>query len=1304
MSDREAQFCIGTTRHFQFGKKGGITSQTLYSQEKGYGFIKPVHISLTDGEDYVAGNNWRHEEESGAVSYEYPVFAVDVPVGVYEVKLVQGTNGQEPAVNGAYIEGNRYAVRWSRENFSVSFNEPAEGSWIWNAAGESKTTVVETAVADGQLTIELAAWIRESGESGTTYIKELSITRKQHITEPSDQPTLRFIGDSTLAKYPPEDGQVWTPIPERTGWGEDFSMGKFVDQDVVLVNRAVAGSSLKSYLYEGFYNDFFLHSHPGDTVILESGINDSAAGRRFSDVQEFEHRLGYLIRSCQAFGLDVVISSGTSSAQCYIERMQKLAAEYGLPFINLKEKWDAYLKQLGITMKDVTVDGTHLNKVGGVLAAQLVAGELAELKGLSVSGHVRKLQPGLVAPTVTVSGLHVKQQTQDSITLAWNMKEEDLYRPGQLITAFHVYRKKQTGMLCQEDSRVLDWHQDYELAAVQPAYVAVGMEGPMMQATLAVEDAPISGGMISGYLVACKGLTGEGPASEVLEAAPYQPSAGERLKGLVDKLHTQLFDSFPYTESSYAAFLKALKNAESLLAENPMEKTMKEGQKIKACEDDKLSDAGAKALENAITVLEKARTGLTAKGRFLEWNDFQTEAPGEAPWGVEGQHSNLMSCVMEEDGNRLLKLYVEAAGPRYVYKTFRGAKKLRTSVMEIKFVWYPGQPDVRNCTELEFYSSERNRVFSLKTSHNGHIGYVTGNYPDDNRYLIGDGFHAYEGSQAVDLGLYNEAWYDVRLVLRFEAAAADLYIKPHCGGIHGKAYEAAAACEASKKQAADERAITGIPIYADVPTITKMNVLLKRGRMDGDTGNDLSILWSTYLDDFSVYYELCPARVDFSGEQAVNGAYALEKGYGFYDYTYQKQAEGWRDGIYHARRLEKQPGTQWLDPNHSGVDYLAVRSQVWTELPQGDVREEDCVVYENTSAFCMDLPDDNYLIRVLFYNPGPKTMHVVVRAGEMKRYDSGSHGTPQIGQTVLAAGETRAVSFPLAVFEGQLNLRFEQEEVISAGRDKEVGPEVMGELPKHVVYVKSVAAEPYRTEERSKKAIFLTADSTVQTYANADTGRGGWGQCLHTLFGDLNRDTMVETNQGYACYETEQVAVYNYAKDGRSARSFLEEGRLNEVLLKLRPGDYVFLQFAHNDDNRARVNRYLTTQEYQGYLERYNQAIIHRGGTLVLVTPIALNMWVNGLPDDRFDCYRKAMMEVADRCDLPLLDLMGASMELLVQLGQERVNELGMYMADNIHTRMEGARRYAGLIEKMLRASAHEKLKPLKKLMKEQKQ
>jgi len=371
VEDGLEQFAVCDTKTFTFGQGATITATTIYSKEAGYGWLQPTNITLTDGDGYVAGTNYRTTDTTNTI-YEYPTFLLDVPVGIYEVTIVQGTNGIDAAVNGAYVEGNMYSVRWSTEGFSVSFTEPSESSYIWTKAGENKTSTVQTAVADGQLTVNFATWLKDDGTSGQTYVKEISVKRLPREIGRSKKPTLRFIGDSTLAKYPPEDGGTWAEIPERTGWGEDFTMGKFVDDAVALVNRAVAGSSLASYVYDGHYNDFFLNSRPGDTVIIESGINDSAIGRRFSDATQFETRLRYLIDSCQAFGLDIILSSGTSSSTIYTEKMEVLATEYGLPYVDLLGKLNAYLSASKVGTGDVTVDGTHLNRVGGVVAAQIV--------------------------------------------------------------------------------------------------------------------------------------------------------------------------------------------------------------------------------------------------------------------------------------------------------------------------------------------------------------------------------------------------------------------------------------------------------------------------------------------------------------------------------------------------------------------------------------------------------------------------------------------------------------------------------------------------------------------------------------------------------------------------------------------------------------------------------------------------------------------------------------------------------------------------------------------------------------------
>ncbi len=74
--------------------------------------------------------------------------------------------------------------------------------------------------------------------------------------------------------------------------------------------------------------------------MIEGGINDSAAGRRYSDATDYEKYLRYYIDSCQAFGLDVVISSGTSSGTIYTEAMKKVAPDQELG--NDVQAWRSY--------------------------------------------------------------------------------------------------------------------------------------------------------------------------------------------------------------------------------------------------------------------------------------------------------------------------------------------------------------------------------------------------------------------------------------------------------------------------------------------------------------------------------------------------------------------------------------------------------------------------------------------------------------------------------------------------------------------------------------------------------------------------------------------------------------------------------------------------------------------------------------------------------------------------------------------------------------------------------------------------
>lgn len=1390
---------IGASYTFLFGSQENATgtekavqADSTYDSQKGYGWAESSHVTLTEGTDYVGATNYRSTDATPV--YEYPTFEIDVPVGIYEVTIVQGTNGSEAAVNGAYVEGNKYSVRWSTENFATSYTEPTEDSWIWTQPGETKTTVVNTAVADGKLTINFATSLTNEGVSGTIYIKEVIVTRKAQITTPSTQPTLRFIGDSTLAKYPPEDGGTWTPIPERTGWGEDFSMGKFMDDDVVLVNKAVAGSSVKSYIYDGYFNDFLMTSHPGDTVIIEGGINDSAAGPRYSTADEFKTTLQYVIACCQAFGLDVILSSGTSSTTTYTEPMKALAEENGLHYVDLATQWTAYQSAVGTTQGNMTVDGTHLRRVGGIVAAQLVANDIADIEGLYISGHVNKTAVNYAKPSAVVTGLYAKTQTQGSVTLAWNIEEDTLYDVKQLITGFNVYRKEKGAST------------EAKLVATQTAYVSAGMNGPQLYTTVEMPDT----GAYT-FTVTCVGLTGESAASATVDVEAFVPDARYTLQDLIEKYETQFYDASVYTVASYATVKVALEKGKQVLSK---------------------ADATDEEIRKALEDVQNAIAELQLNATTLERTDFQDEALTTAPWNVSGSHKTLLSAEMEADGNRLLNLYVEAAGSRSVNKIFTGASDVNAAMELVEFVWYPGNPDQRNVTEVEFYSTDANRMLSLKTASNGHIGYVTGNYPSDSTaYMTGTGFHEYADSKAVDLGLTNEAWYNVKIVFNYASQTADLYIEP-------------------RDYASGEGAVVkGIAIDSNGSnTVTKLNFLLMRGKQDNGTSNDLSILWDSYYDDYAMYYAdsvTSPDKTEFaaalstyesktkglsstilSGEQFVlaeavadimtkdigfftaedykyaadvlkeaanaapdfvkatsiqlqadaeqvtagmtanltallneganeelvwsssdediatvtgNGtqavvlakqagtvtisaagqssgvtgelsltvtgeayffgkdmietaSYTVEKGYGFKDYTYPVSAQGWTSGIspdgdaYVARALVETNQVSYLNASDSGEDYVAVNGQNWTEMPEGG-RDEDKVPYQNTSAFVVDKENGNYVVSVTFYNPNKTTATAQVIAENIVRYAAGDHATAELASTTVAAGQMATVTFPLALTDKQLTLRFVQN--IADGSYESAA--------NRTVYVKSVSVDSYNSEQsadRDKTAILIAGDSTVQSYADKNY-RTSWAQLLYQLFGTTVENGVNDgSNTGYATYETEDTYIVNYARDARSTKSFAEEGRFNELLLNIQQGDYVFMQFAHNDDNQARSNRFVSVADFKKNIAAYNQAVAERGGTLVLVTPICLGVWNEGVLDHRFDDYRMAMLESG----LPVLDLMGATLGLLAEMGETNCNTIGIYK-DTVHTYEAGAILYQRLLGNLLLASTDDKLAGVQALM-----
>ena len=172
--------------------------------------------------------------------------------------------------------------------------------------------------------------------------------------------------------------------------------------------------------------------------------------------------------------------------------------------------------------------------------------------------------------------------------------------------------------------------------------------------------------------------------------------------------------------------------------------------------------------------------------------------------------------------------------------------------------------------------------------------------------------------------------------------------------------------------------------------------------------------------------------------------------------------------------------------------------------------------------------------------------------------------------------------------------------------------------------------------------IFMIGDSTMADKPLIPPNpERGWGQMLPMYFKD-------------------GVRIENHAMNGRSTKSFIEQGRWETVTNRLRPGDYVIIQFGHNDEKKSGPVRY--TEPFGGFkqnLELFIRESRERGATPVLATPVARRKFDDngGLVDTHGD-YVTAVRQVAQEQQSPLLDLNLRSTELLKQLGLDSSKRL----------------------------------------------
>lgn len=214
--------------------------------------------------------------------------------------------------------------------------------------------------------------------------------------------------------------------------------------------------------------------------------------------------------------------------------------------------------------------------------------------------------------------------------------------------------------------------------------------------------------------------------------------------------------------------------------------------------------------------------------------------------------------------------------------------------------------------------------------------------------------------------------------------------------------------------------------------------------------------------------------------------------------------------------------------------------------------------------------------------------------------------------------------------------------------------------------------------------VHTIGDSTMADYVENTTHTRGWGEMLQEFF-------------------SPDVKVVNYARGGRSSRSFCEEGLWEKVKSNLKPGDYVFIQFAHNDEKEqgkdgadGRGTAPWTT--YKSYLEKYADETKALGGNPIFITPIIRRYFTKGgtispkgchdlstAPDDSTLNYVRVMKHVAREKHIPLIDITALTKRFAEQLGETTTVKCIYVPTDGTHTQATGAACYAQLTAQELK-------------------
>jgi lysophospholipase L1-like esterase len=199
--------------------------------------------------------------------------------------------------------------------------------------------------------------------------------------------------------------------------------------------------------------------------------------------------------------------------------------------------------------------------------------------------------------------------------------------------------------------------------------------------------------------------------------------------------------------------------------------------------------------------------------------------------------------------------------------------------------------------------------------------------------------------------------------------------------------------------------------------------------------------------------------------------------------------------------------------------------------------------------------------------------------------------------------------------------------------------------------------------------VWMIGDSTMSVKKEKAYPETGWGMPFAGFFND-------------------KVLVENKAANGRSTLSFITEKRWQEVYEGLKEGDYLIIEFGHNDEKVEKSGVGTTPEEYKVNLAKFVTEARSKKAIPILMTPIARRNFKDGQQTDTHKNYPDAVRSLADSLKVPMIDMQRKTEKLLTQYGEEKSIALFNYVdsghvnypqgkKDNTHLSPIGAKAVA---------------------------